>query len=337
MARLPPGENPPRPRRTIPTAGVVPVRNVARIEAYAFNRARDRFERGPHCEVRDEPFTREGRTCGDVRLPIATLSPDELARVTSLLTASEARLAEMKKGKHIVKRAVVRCGFDPHHALALFDANDQLLGRIVVCFSCHEWLVLPASEATGGGEHAVMTPDETTELRAILDAHDLGASLFEDEKVREAYAYDNARYGWRDQLTALGVARRKARLARSSSGVATTRRLVDLSREDRALLCGWLADDVRPSLARTGASHGFECERGESWSVDYGEAACAERPLTCTAAVADVEACLRDFLAPDHLCGPAPKTCDGLLGCLPGITRHRSAELDSARSASRVR
>lgn len=319
--RLPSAENPPRPRRTLPSAGLVPVAKVARIEAYAFNRARDRFQRGPHCEVREEPFARDGRTCGDVRLPMASLSPDEVARVAGLLAASEARLAEMKKATYVVKRAVVRCGFDPHHALALYDANDQLLGRIVICFSCHEWLVVPASEATGGGEHVVMTAEEGDVLRAIVDAHDLGASLFEDERLREAYAYDNARYGWRDQLTPLGVARRKARLARSASGVDTTRRLVDLTRDERALLCGWLDDEVTPSLGRRGDAHGYECKAGEEWLVDYGEPACPKRPLGCNASVAEAEACLRDLVAPDHLCGPAPKTCDGLLGCLPGITR----------------
>ncbi len=311
---------PPRPRPAVPAKGSVPTKRIARIEAVAFNRT---VSRGPRCDVAEEPYARDGRLCEDVRLPVATLTGDEMARVTGLLDAAEARIREQHASGRVVYRAVTHCGFDPHHAFVLYDASDRPLGTIVVCISCGEWLVRPASEATGEGEPAVMAPDEESTLRSILEAHDLGASLFRDEVRKELWDYVGRVYGSTREPTPRGEARRRARLAASSSGVAAEKRASTLGREEREALCRWVTEDVVPAYRSRsdGGARGYECDDHTEWLVDYGERACAERPLPCDRSVGELEACLRDLDEPQHLCVPAPASCAGLLTCLPGFRR----------------
>lgn len=311
---------PARPRPAVPAKGVVPTKRVARIEAVAFNRT---AQKGPRCEVADEPYARDGRLCEDVRLPIATLSAEETTRVTGLLDAAEARLREQRESGRVVYRAVTRCGFDPHHALVLYDASDRPVGTLVVCMSCSEWLVRPASEATGDGKPVVMELEERDTLKSILDAHGLGASLFRDEVTSELWDYVGRVYGSTSEPTPRGEARRRARLAASSSGVDPAKRASSLGPEEREALCRWVTEDVVPARRwrRDGGAHGYECDDHTQWTVDYGEKECATRPLPCDRTVKELEACLRELDEPEHVCASPPGACAGLLTCLPGFRR----------------
>lgn len=304
----------------LPRKGPIAIDRVARIEAFSSTGS---FGGGPSCAPTAEPFAPSGRFCGDVRLPGATLTDEEVRRVTALLEAAEGKYGpkSARDGRY-ASRPVLRCGFDPHHAFVLYDADGRVLGAITVCMTCHEWVVRPSSPGTGENGEVLFDDAERKTLGAILEAHHLGAWIFDDADPRQAevIAYERRVYGTEEDPTARGVARRAKRLEASRSGVAVTKKLSELTVAERDLLCQWTSDVVRPGR-RNGGGHGYDCPNGVSWSAMYGEKSCRERPLACSVSVSDLEACLRVLREPEDLCGPPPERCRPLMDCLPGIER----------------
>lgn len=319
---------PARRVRATPRKGAIPTDRVARIEALSFNR---RAGNGPECAAAEEPFAPDGRVCGDVRLPVATLRAEEVMRVLRLLRDAENTYGPKAAGDGR-SRPVTRCEFDPHHALALYDDAGEVLGTIVICMSCAEWLVRPSSPGTGEGKPSLLDEEERAALASILNDHRLGAWIFgeEDPLGGEVAAYERALYGTEAEPTPRGAARRRRRLEANPSGVDRSKRLVELTSADRGALCTWVAESVRP--ARHDARGGeYECTNGALWSVSYGENDCGARPLRCSATVAELEACLRELHEPDDLCGPSIAECKSLMPCLPGIVPASPASPASPR------
>jgi len=139
---------------TLPRAGAIRTKRVARVNAMAFN---GKSGNGPNCAPEHEPFAAGGRLCGDVRLPVATLTDAEMASVLHLLDDAENSYGPKaaRRGRYPL-RAIVRCDFDPHHALVLYDDAGEQLGTIAVCMTCHQWLVHPSSPGTGEGKAVVL-------------------------------------------------------------------------------------------------------------------------------------------------------------------------------------
>jgi len=318
------GSAPPPPhRRAPPRSGATATGRVARIDAMAFN---GKSGKGPVCAPEDEPFAPSGRLCGDVRMPIATLTTEETVRVLRLLDEAEKAYGPgAARDGHYSSRAEVRCDFDPHHALVLYDDGGERLGTIAVCLTCHQWLVRPASPGTGSGRAVLLDDGERTTLASIFDAHRLGAWIFDDADPRgkEVFAYERELYGTEAEPTPRGLVRRRARLAVNASGVDQTKKLSALTRADRDALCTWTAETVRPNR-RNGGSHGYECVDGAAWIASYGEKDCGSRPLDCAATVGELEACLRELREPEDLCSAPVAVCQTLMTCLPGLAKRPS-------------
>lgn len=303
-------QTPPPRRYAVPKLGAFPERGrVARVVLYTFGRGR---VAGCTDEAR-LPFTSAGTLCPDVVAPGVELEAEERRSVEELVPAAEAATAPAGKPS----RPILRCGFDPHHAVAFFDQKGNVVAKMLVCFSCGEWLVSPGSDALGGSSPAMMTPHESESLAKLFDAHGLAAWPFGGPLADEVAAYERETYGTDDQPTPAGVERRSRRLARGSGAPRDTP-VRELARADRRRLCDWVADEVRPAGSRQGF-HGYECLDGRTWTSGATEPDCATTPTTCARTVREVEACLRVFREPDHLCQPPPPECVGVLECLPGI------------------
>lgn len=312
-----PNPAPTRPPRPLPAKGSFPSSSaIASIRAYAYNGA---FPCSGAKDVTDEPFTRDGRLCDDVVPPVAELNVDERARIVALFDAANARQRTLERLGG-ARRARMRCGFDPHHVLVMFDAKGVPIAKLQVCFTCSEWQATPGDMALGGVDPAVMTPEERTAIGDVLDAHGLGAWMYGGAKLEEVAAYELRVYGAPKQRTAAGRARIERRRA-IGSGVSPDLTASNLSSDDRERLCDWfranMADAEDAGLSAHAAGN-FECESGQPYStrLDAGE---CEAKLTCNATVARIEACLRSFAdGPERIClrGPAPE-CD--TSWLPGV------------------
>lgn len=311
-------KKPPR-RYAVPSTGPFPAPGrAAKVVLYAFGRA-DVAGCGSST---NEPFRPDGTLCGDVVAPGVEVQGDERARIEALVPAAEAALAAQKKTGHYAHRPIVRCGFDAHHAVAFYDAQGNAIAKLLVCFTCGEWIVAPSSEATGGVSPGLMTADERKTLAEIFDAHGLAAWASDGPLADEVRAYERATYGTEQEPTARGLAKRAERLA-PGSGVPGDRAMRALSEDDRRKLCGWVAKEVRPTGEPT-RERGYECLDGARWRSQAGDPGCAKTEIRCDAKVSEVEACLRVFREPDHLCAPpaeVPAACKGLTGCLPGLMR----------------
>jgi hypothetical protein len=307
-------QTPPPRRYAVARRGHFPVREAAHAVIYTFGWSLVPGACGP-----DEPlpFTRAGTLCPEVVSPGVVLDADEIGRVTALLSESDAALAEQKKSSHWSRRAVTRCDFEPHHVVAFYDARGVVLGQILVCFTCGEWQVTPGSESLGGGDPAVMTPDERASLAALFDAHGLAAWRF-GSKNDEVMAYERAVDGTPREPTKAGLERRARRLA-EGSGAPPSSRVRDLGVVDRQKLCDWSAHRVEPT-GEAWRERGYRCDDGRTWTTTATVAACATAPVSCDRTVAEIEACLRVYREPEDLCSASPPPqCAGLLDCLPGI------------------
>jgi hypothetical protein len=305
------GQPPPKHPFRVPAKGPFPKREaIARAELLTFRRSRI-----PGCS--NKPVTPNGAYCPDVVAPVATATDEELE---ALVPIAQGKLGDRvyvgPNGQKRVSKAVVRCGgFDPHHAVVFYDRDGRALGTIVVCFTCHEWLVTPGNDETGGDTPSVMSAAERQKLQDIFEAHKLGARLFgDDDYADRVHAYERQIYGTRLLPTPAGLERRRQRLL-PGSGVPKDRPMRDLGKDDRAKLCGFVETEVRP---RHGGA-GYECLNGARFSVDADPATCAKAPWTCAATVGEVETCLSVFHEPNDLCGETKPECKAVLGCLPGV------------------
>ncbi|HRG99907.1 MAG TPA: hypothetical protein PLR99_26860 [Polyangiaceae bacterium] len=217
------GQPAPRHPFRVAAKGPSPKREaIARAELVTFGRSSL-----PRCDR--EPLAPSGAYCPDVVAPVAAATDEELE---ALVPIAQGKLGDRvyvaDGGRHVV-RAVMRCGFDPHHAVVFFDRDGRVLGTIVVCFTCHEWIVAPGNEENGGDAPSVMSDAERTKLQAIFEAHRLGARLYgDDDYAVRVHDYERRIYGTREVPTAAGLERRRQRLL-VGSGLPKDRPLRDLA------------------------------------------------------------------------------------------------------------
>ncbi len=308
------------PKYRVPAARAqFPAARVARATMVTFGHTP---REGEACDAEAEPLRANGTYCADVKTGHADLTTEEREAVLRLPTLVEAarKLSEQKPPRSIV---TLRCGFDPHHALVFFDAEGTPIARIVVCFTCGEWIVAPASAPTGGTAPTAMPADVRALFARIANAHALATWLYDDAERGAFETYLRATYGTEAEPTARGREKRRARLA-SGSGVAQEKPLRGLDENDRARLCRWTNEEVRPERGqrrRNPDGYGYECKDGAQWLGAPERKACASKALPCDRSVAELEACLRVFREPEDLCESPPKACEGLLDCLPGLVR----------------
>lgn len=305
--------------RSIAATGRFPAEAIARATMVTFGHSAG--GKNP-CAPEAEPLRANGTFCSDVRVGHTDLGDGERR---SVLALQELVMAADPKAPRPARFSVTvtRCDFDPHHGIVFFDAQGAPVARIVICLSCGEWIVAPASEPTGGARPTVMPKEARALFVRIAEAHGLAPGMFDDGQQRALRTYVEDTYGTEDEPTALGREKRRKRLA-SGSGVPRDRALRDLGPDDRAKLCTWVNEEVRPEGSlrqRNKEGYGYECPDGTAWVGKPLEAECAARPLSCAATVATLEACLVEFREPQSLCGPPPKSCEGLLDCIPGVAR----------------
>ncbi len=304
--------------RSIAPLGRFPASKVARATMVTFGHSGGGKE---PCAREAEPLRADGTFCSDVRTGHTDLSDEERQAVLGLPQLMMAADPKAPRPASF-SIAVTRCDFDPHHGIVFFDAKGVPVARIVICLSCNEWIVAPASEPTGGARPTIMPKDARALFVRIAEAHGLAPWIFDDEQQRALQTYVRDTYGTEEEPTALGRQRRRTRLA-TGSGLPRDRALRDLGANDRAKLCTWVNDEVRPEAGRSRRSegYGYECADGTEWMGRPNETACAARELPCASSVATLEACLLEFREPESLCGPPPKSCEGLLDCIPGLVR----------------
>jgi hypothetical protein len=304
------GQPTPRFPYRVPAKGTFPKREaIARAELVTFGRSSV-----PGCAT--EPVTASGAYCADVVAPSVEAPKSELDVLVGLGQGAYGdRVTLAPDGTRHVKRAVTRCDFDPHHAVVFFGHDGRIVGKIVVCFTCHEWIVSPGDDGTGGDAPSVMSVDERKKLALLFDAHGLGARLFDDDDYAErVHDYERRVYGPRELPTPRGLERRRRQLS-AGSGLPKDRAIRELTKSERAKLCDFFGREVRP---RTHAS-GYECANGWQYSIDTDPETCTRGPWTCAATVGEIEACLTVFREPDDLCGATQKECKAVIHCLPGL------------------
>jgi hypothetical protein len=304
------------------------------------------FELQPACT--DMPFAKDGTLCGSVYVPDKELSPSELSEVLGVIPVDPPP----NTPGHLTGPASFACGFDAHHAVVFYDDKGTPIGKVLVCFTCGEWLVTPGSHLSGSNRPAVMGDKAGTALRRIAAAHGLAPWRFgdTDEALRTRLdAYVLARYGTEESPTAARLARRSQRLA-PGSGVSKGKKLRDLTPEERFKLCQWTSheaktvpgrfdpmsfgsryDDLRteprrvtdmsPGLHENDDGSGWHCPDGTEWSHHTSNRRCMERALPCDQSIERLEACLEKFREPRDLCAAELPECEGLRECIPLLER----------------
>jgi len=301
---LPDSAKPPRP---------------AKIRAYAWAEASG-------CRTRSAlgaPFESDGTPCRGV-VGSADLTREESAAVQGLAESMDAGL---RAG---AKVAVVRCDFDPHHALVYLDENDVTIAVLEPCFLCHQWRIRPSSrpDVMNDREPPVMSEEQRSVLGGILDAHHLGAWTLEEgtERVRRVSEYLRRVYGGYSMrlaaeghsLTARGRALQAAWVAKEPDvdRDASPKRS---SAQDRERLCAWYQGELEAQGQQSGG--GFECANGVRYVLSLGDGNCEASALACDRSVRDIEDCLRAFArGPDAVCQAGfPRACVGLGACAVGV------------------
>jgi hypothetical protein len=332
--------------RRLPALGAFPFDRVARATMVTFVYGEE-----------GAPLEADGTFSRNVYLPDADLSPSELKSVLAIMPGGPVENMYLRETKDAhggtQQRGVprVRCGFDAHHAVVFFDANNAPIAKILVCFTCNEWLLRPATKASGGDAPGMMEGTVPATFRAIAEAHHLAPWRFGDagQSVREAlFSYVEKRYGTEQEPTPLGEERRTRRLARGS-GVDRKKKLPLLTSDERRKLCRFTSQEVRPTRgvrdlsfsfefgrlewlrkeptelesgksAADDEGYGYRCDSGSDWIHATSQNRCAERAFTCDVTVEQLEACLRVFREPADLCEPRA-VCGPVLECLPFVQK----------------
>jgi hypothetical protein len=323
------GPQPDRLHRPIQAFGSFPAAAVASARAYTFGYVQTfgcNARSGATDRVEEYPFAKDGALCANAVAPGADLSADQWHRALGLIAEAERSEREVRVSKSPrTSRPRSRCGFDPHHAIVFYDREGAAIAKLLVCFTCSEWIATPQSTALGGSGPAGMSGKEAEVLAAVFEELHLGAWMVRGEMAAPVRAYEKSVYGTPRELTDAG----KKRLAErriEPSGVLKGREARSLNREERLRMCVAFYEELRARGQQGGM--GYECQdKGHAWSTADSTAACANPPLACEATVARIEACMGAFVNMDEVCsekhgGRWPAVCDGVLGCLPGITVH---------------
>ena len=134
--------------RSVPKKGDLKRSKVATIRAYhsQLSYTNDFYLEGFFPSL---PFTRDGRLDDLVRPQEAELSQEEQARVLALLAAASDE--NIPPGGTTIT-SVSRCYFVPHHVLVFFDKAGVPIGKLFVCLTCNDFLMMPSAHERWKGE-----------------------------------------------------------------------------------------------------------------------------------------------------------------------------------------
>jgi hypothetical protein len=301
FATAPP--NPPDPNRgRLPQrSGAFPLSRAATVRAYVVQAP---LSDGDDPGTSTMPFTRDRRLDESFVPPDAELAADERARISELVTHAGGDIPRISA-----------CDFEAHHMLVFFGADGMVLAKIFLCFGCHEWITVPPVTRSGRRPQG-MTPGEHDVFTEILEAHHLGAWVFDEDSPvrREVLAYEQRRYGTREAPTTAGR-EREARWRNRPSGVPRELFATRATPHDRALLCSWFSEQAR--LRGDSLGRGYRCENGATYSTDRDT---CSKAIACDVPMGRIEACLRNFADPTVICTSGPGAeCAGLRGCIPAV------------------
>jgi hypothetical protein len=293
----------------------------AKIRAYAWAGSGACASRAPL-----RPFESDGTPCSGV-VASADLSADEMKSVIDLVADMQAR---MRAGGPI---GVVRCDFDPHHALVFLDESDTPIAIVEPCFICHQWRIRPSMrpDVMNDYEPPLMTPEQRLALARIIDAHHLGAWTMDDddEDRKRTLAYVEQRFGGTSMFHAAQSGTLTERGKRLQAALVAAPPDVDrdaapkrTSPADRHKLCAWYQTQFEANGLPFHSS-GFECKNGRSWQLSLDEGACEKAASACDRSVRDIEACLRAYArGPQEICENGfPRSCEGMQECALGVRK----------------
>ncbi len=280
----------PKKARPILEKGPFPGNTMASAKAYAFG-----FAHTLGCGD-SVPFAANGTLCPNVVAPGTALTAEQRESVLALIREAEKN---ERPDRH---PAVSRCDFDPHHTIVFYDEAGAPIARLLICFTCGEWLASPGVHALGGAHQGIMSAVQRRTLARLFDDLHLGAWMF-DHQIAEAVTAYEAR-----------IPGRRARRLAAPSGVASEKAARDASPEERVRLCTWIAETRWPEGH---PGQGFECENGRRWNFPDR----CEATLRCSAPLRVIEECTRIFLQePADVCTTKVSVeCAGVLDCLPGM------------------
>lgn len=163
--------------RPLPAArrGPFPRAAVAEIRAYAFG-----FDSRTELDTKCDVLAPDGTFCPSVVAPGTQLSPEQREQLMRLVIGAKSEEVT-SEGRH-AKRAVTRCGFEAHHAFLFFDAAGRPVAELLVCFTCSEWALTPATESVNATP-AMMWDDERIALRSLCEELKLGGCFLGDDEV----------------------------------------------------------------------------------------------------------------------------------------------------------
>jgi hypothetical protein len=320
-------------QRPLRKSGAFPFKNITSARGFTFARMRSLEGRcgyqvdGKAAVTPDDaqPFAPDGSLCPNVVVPAAELSSEQLQKVLALVMDAERDYeARDRKGGF---RPLLRCGFEPHHAVVFYDSKGAPVAKLVVCFTCGEVLAVPSMAALGGGNPAALSrPGEFETLHQLFEELGLGVWIYDEATVDEVRAYVDRVYGPPEKRTKRGQ-EADALKAAKRSGVEPSRLVSSLTDAERSRMCIWFQEAAFENRrAREWVFLGgrFECDdqRGWSFAASPDPSECASVAKTCSFSVQQVEDCMRAFLNLDAetICasGP-PQHCAGMMDCLPGI------------------
>lgn len=251
----------------------------------------------PECDgERPSVIANDGTLCPSVVGEGALLTPEQLTRLLALVRAPGA----------VTERW--RCGYQPHHAFVIFDANDAPIAQIGACFTCGEWRTDPP--IAGADDAMGKTLNEG--LRQICRELGLGGCGYDLETNARVRNERVAHWQYRESHGDLSN-ETPYPLPDVPSGVAPDKRLDELADHEKRRLCAFhirRLGERGPGNARDATF----CSPTKTLRVlDF--TSCLETFPRCDLRVHEAEACVRATNL--SVCEPAG--CDDR--CLIGIAR----------------
>jgi hypothetical protein len=304
----------PRLRRSFSTKG------IASARAYAY---RTVPELGWCSSPTELPVERDGRICDEVVAPGAVLDAAQLQGVLGLLDSAIGRLRALQKEArargYTYHGPLTRCDFDPHHTVLFYDEAGAVIGGLLVCFSCSDWVVVPSHPDL----QKLMSREERAALHELFEALGLGSRSFDSDTRNELFEYRGRVYGTPpNELTEAGKLQQTRRIA-LRSGIDPLAPARGLTAVQRLRSCTWFHHELRVGGAYAHPGSGYECVDRRTFRLrEHSVDQCAAVKLRCDATAGQIESCLAALLpTPAVLCEspglPAP--CKDVIGCLPEL------------------
>lgn len=227
------------------------------------------------CELLDG----KGGLCPNVHEPQVDLTAEQLERTLQLVRGASIYSEQSvtpSGATRKAKRPVLRCDFNPHHAIVFYQ-DDQPVGTLEVCFECGQWLATPEVAAANG--ESVMVE---TEVRFF-------GELFEQLKL-PVFPPDTTTSQFE---AALSRVRAQVRLSLSETAIG------DTPPAERPMLCA-RAEALLYGQPWVGRS--FRCPGGFAWTGLAWRECVARFPTACPSASAQVFDCIERLTQVDAAC-----------------------------------